>query len=89
MNSDQLRTYYSNRAKQHTFNTLDVHEREKHQGQPCLNNRINFIAWLCHCIGIKPKDLAQVSIELEIYDRECRDKDCGHDILEAEFLGRD
>lgn len=71
-----LRKHYSNRARQHTFNALAVHEKENHQGQPCLSNRIGFIAWLCHCIGIKPENLAQVAAELEIYNRECQDKSC-------------
>ena len=34
------------------FEVLAQHEQKEHGGAACLAERINLIAWLCHCLGI-------------------------------------
>lgn len=48
----------------------------------CHHERLNVIAYLCHCIGLRPADLLGVGKELIEYDLAC--PGCGH--LEARAL---
>jgi hypothetical protein len=42
----------------------------------CHHERKNVIAYLCHCMGIRPADLIDVGSELAQYDRDC--PGCAH-----------
>lgn len=62
------------------FNALRFHEREDHREQPCITERINFIAWLAHCLGLRPEMIGAVADQLAAYNRDCKSPDC-HETL--------
>lgn len=45
-----------NRAVEDLSNILEEHERRDHEGQPCMDERMNMVAWVAHRIGWIPRD---------------------------------
>jgi hypothetical protein len=35
---------------------LEQHERNNHAGAPCMDERMNMVAWVAHRIGWTPRD---------------------------------
>ena len=46
----------------------EIHEKKDHGGEPCLDERINLMAFLCHSLGIKVHHIDQLAQRLEGYE---------------------
>jgi hypothetical protein len=71
------------------FEALDQHEKgPEHQGQPCWSERCNFIAFMCHSLGLNLEHFSVIAEVLESYghDHHKREDD---DVLDAEEVGSD
>ncbi len=41
---------YLKESREKLCNAMNVHEQATHNGQPCIKERVNAIAWLCHAL---------------------------------------
>lgn len=54
------------------------HEREAHQGEPCMGNRASAVAYLAHCLSVRWEAWEYAEELLIQYDRDCVDPNCPH-----------
>jgi hypothetical protein len=45
-----------NQLRDLAISAIAEHEKAEHDGQPCPLERINLVAWLCHCLGVDKPD---------------------------------
>ncbi len=50
---------------------MESHETFDHAGEPCLTERINAIAFLCHIIAVQPEHFDLVRQRIGYYNRVC------------------
>lgn len=54
-----------------------MHELLSHDGETCMPERINLIAWLCHSIGVRSSDFGELAERLTEYQHQHNEK-VGH-----------
>lgn len=58
---------------------FDAHDRACPEPRGQCKERHNFIAFLSHCAGVNTAaDIAHMEQLLEMYNRECVDRQCRH-----------
>lgn len=75
---------YLEQARTALLNAMRVHEQADHSGEPCSNERVNSIAWLCHAVLLKPENIEQLKKLLEEYDNHHHDHEQKPEIQEAQ-----
>lgn len=43
---------FANTIREALFMLVDDHERLRHHGETCVENRVGLVAWLAHCLGM-------------------------------------
>lgn len=71
---DDLYPNTLNRAVEDLNNVLAEHERRDHGGEPCMDERMNMVAWVAHRLGWAPRmaphtvdDMLVLSARIEAY----------------------
>lgn len=59
---------YLEQARTALLNAMRVHEEADHKGEPCINERVNSIAWFCHSLLLRKENVAQIGEILADYD---------------------
>ncbi len=63
-------------ARKHLLAAIKAHEDEAHNGQVCLTERLNALAWLAHCVGLKATEAPRLMPLIFDLDVKCAGDTC-------------